>query len=85
MKRVRIAELKDRLSAHLRAVERGGEVEVTDRDRPIARIVPVREPSVGIRIIPAARPFPALRTKRYPPARWAVSSTVLLREERGKR
>ena len=41
MKRVKIAELKDQLSCHLREVERGGEVEVTDRDRPIARIVPV--------------------------------------------
>jgi len=41
MKRVKIAELKDQLSRHLREVERGGEIEVTDRDRPIARIVPV--------------------------------------------
>ncbi|MBI4260112.1 MAG: type II toxin-antitoxin system prevent-host-death family antitoxin, partial [Actinobacteria bacterium] len=43
MKRVKIAELKDQLSKHLRAVERGAHVEVTDRDRPIARIVPVEE------------------------------------------
>ena len=42
MKRVGVAELKDQLSKHLRAVEAGAEVEVTDRDRPIARIVPVR-------------------------------------------
>src|SRR5438876_12166544 len=41
MKRVKIAELKDHLSAHLRSVERGGELEVTDRERPIARIVPI--------------------------------------------
>ncbi len=41
MKRVRIAELKARLSAHLRAVRRGEEVLVLDRDQPVARIVPV--------------------------------------------
>src|SRR5689334_8589896 len=40
MKRVKIAELKDHLSSHLRAVERGATIEVTDRERPIARIVP---------------------------------------------
>ena len=85
MKRVKIAELKDQLSAHLRAVERGAEVEVTDRDRPIARIVPARPPDSGVRVIPATRPFAALRRKRYRPARWAVSSTALLREELGKR
>ena len=33
--------MKDQLSRHLREVERGGTVEVTDRDRPIALIVPI--------------------------------------------
>lgn len=41
MKHIKIAGLKDRLSEHLRAVEKGAEVDVTDRDRPIARIVPI--------------------------------------------
>jgi antitoxin (DNA-binding transcriptional repressor) of toxin-antitoxin stability system len=40
MKRVKIAELKDQLSRHLREVERGAQVEATDRDRPIARSCP---------------------------------------------
>jgi len=83
MKRVRIAELKDHLSRHLRSVERGEEIEVLDRDRPIARIVP----SVGARmLIPAFRPAPlALRRKRYPRARLEVSSLELLLEDRRKR
>ena len=80
MKRVKIAELKDQLSKHLREVERGGEVEVTDRDRPIARIVPVD--NGGLVLIPPKRPFAEIRDKRYPPAGWAVSSTELLLEER---
>lgn len=40
MKRVRIAELKSRLSEHLRAVRRGHSLTVLDRDTPIATIHP---------------------------------------------
>lgn len=39
-----IAELKSRLSAYLARVRAGEEVVVTDRGRPIARLVPVRAP-----------------------------------------
>ena len=85
MKRVKIAELKDNLSRHLREVERGAEVEVTDRDRPIARIVPVSSTSVPLVVIRPKRPFSSLRRKRFPPARWGMSSTDLLREERQER
>jgi prevent-host-death family protein len=84
MKRVKIAELKDQLSRHLRDVEAGGEVEVTDRNRPIARIVPVRGPKTPP-VLPPSRPFSAVRSKRHAPARWAVSSTELLLEERQRR
>jgi prevent-host-death family protein len=86
MKTVKIAELKDRLSAHIRAVERGtvSEVIVTDRDRPVARIVPVEQPAkVAIRA--SKVPFASVRGKRFKPGRWPVSSLELLREERGDR
>ena len=85
MKRVKIAALKNRLSAHLRAVERGAEVEVTDRDRPIARIVPVSAQHGGLRIFPASRPFATVRRKRYRPAGWRIESTTLLGEDRRAR
>ena len=85
MKRVKIAELKNHLSAHLRSVERGAELEVTDRNRPIARIVPVEQASAAIRIVPAQRPFSEVRDKRYRPARWATSSLELLLEDRRRR
>jgi len=39
--KVGVRELKARLSAYLAAVEQGKEVIVTDRGRPVARIVPV--------------------------------------------
>ncbi|CAN5148662.1 hypothetical protein BH20GEM2_BH20GEM2_05960 [soil metagenome] len=81
MKRVGVAELKDQLSSHLRAVEAGGEVEVTDRDRAIARIVPVAGHRETI-VRPPLRPFASIRRRRYPRAGWATSSTELLREER---
>jgi len=42
MRTVKIAELKARLSAHLRFVRQGEEVLVCDRNEPVARIVPVR-------------------------------------------
>ena len=85
MKKVKIAELKDHLSRHLRTVERGMSLEVTDRDRPIARIVPLPKEVPPLRLIPPRRSFALLRRKRYGRARWAVSSTDLLREERGER
>jgi prevent-host-death family protein len=85
MTRVKIAELKDRLSFYLRAVEAGGEVEVTDRNRPIARILPIRETTVASVMSAPVRPFAAIRDRVYPPANWAVGSTELLLEERQDR
>lgn len=40
MRTVNIAELKARLSAHIRRVRGGEEVLVCDRNKPVARIVP---------------------------------------------
>jgi len=85
MKRVKIAELKDHLSKHLRAVEAGAELEVTDRKRPIARIVPIPGPEPVVVIQPAKRPFAEVRGRRHRPARWPVSSLELLMEDRRKR
>lgn len=85
MKTVKIAELKDRLSEHLRAVEKGAEVVVTDRNRPIARIIPIGDSAHRIRIITPSRDFEDIRGRRYKPARWRISSTQLLLEERGDR
>ena len=85
MKSVGIADLKNHLSEHLRAVERGSSVEVRDRDRPIARIVPAAPGIAPLQIVPAKRPFAAVRDRRHPPAGWPMSSLDLLREERGAR
>jgi len=84
MKQVGIAELKDHLSEHLRAVERGAEIEVTDRNRPIVRIVPASRESGSV-ILPSLRPFAEIRARQFTPANWGVSSLELLLQERGER
>lgn len=42
MVRVTISQAKAQLSRYLRSVERGEEVVILDRDRPVARLVGVR-------------------------------------------
>jgi prevent-host-death family protein len=42
MKTVNISDLKAKLSAHIQFVRDGEEVLVCDRNKPVARIVPVR-------------------------------------------
>ena len=49
MSDVRIADLKARLSEHLRSVRNGGTLTVLDRDTPVARIVPYAAQPVEIR------------------------------------
>jgi prevent-host-death family protein len=85
MRQVKIAELKDRLSEHLRAVERGAEVVVMDRNRPIARIVPLPSHGRHVRLLQPRHGFPEIRDRRRVRTGWPVSSTELLLEERGDR
>jgi antitoxin (DNA-binding transcriptional repressor) of toxin-antitoxin stability system len=55
MKRVGVADLKARLSEHLRAVRGGRSLVVMDRETPIARIEPYE--STGDRLV-VRRPAP---------------------------
>ena len=84
MKSVKIAQLKDNLSRYLRAAERGASVVVTDRDRPVAQLVPIPSDE-GFEIQPASRPFASLRDRRYARTRRALDSLSLLLAERGAR
>lgn len=59
MKTITISAFKAHLSAELRKVRRGGRVVISDRDTPIAEVVPFRgedTPTLGIRL-PDAVPF----------------------------
>ena len=49
MSDVRIADLKARLSEHLRSVRSGNTLTVFDRDTPVARIVPYTPQPLEIR------------------------------------
>lgn len=49
MKTVGIADLKARLSEHLRSVRKGRTLTVLDRDTPVARIVPYTAEPIEVR------------------------------------
>jgi prevent-host-death family protein len=82
MKPVGVAELKSRLSEYLRAVRKGHEITVMDRDTPVARLVPhlatgplvVREPVTAYRTL-GDIPLP-------PRARLRSDAVELLLEDR---
>ena len=81
-KSVGVAELKARLSEYLRAVRKGHDLTIMDRDQPIARVVPyaasgplvVREATSGYRTL-GDIPLP-------PPAHLRVDAVDLLLEDR---
>jgi prevent-host-death family protein len=85
MKSVQIAELKNHLSQHLRAVEAGEQVIVTDRRRPIARIVPASPLTATVVLVPPRRDFVSVRDRHRPCVDLGITSTSLLLEERGDR
>ena len=78
---VRIADLKARLSEHLRAVRNGSTVTVFDRDTPVARIVPYTAQPVEIR--KAKRRLRDLKLPAKPSKR--TNSVALLVEDRERR
>lgn len=88
MIRLRIAELKSRLSEHLRYVRRGQSLTVLDRNTPIARVVPF-EKNGGLLTIRA--PLPNGQKLQHiplpPPLRRHKKDvlTYLLEERQGER
>lgn len=81
MKTVRIADLKARLSEHIRTVRSGRSVTVLDRDTPVAQLVPIETSTLEIR--QATR-----RPKDLPPSPRRGSRTdslALLLEDRRRR
>ena len=84
MKQVRISDLKAHLSEHVRAAEAGEIIEVMDRARPVARIVPT-EREAGLELIPRSRKFASIRSIKLPRVRISMTSLEVLRLERGPR
>ena len=81
MSDVRIADLKARLSEHLRSVRNGGTLTVLDRDTPVARSVPFAAPSLEVR--KAKRRLRDLTLPPKPSKR--TNSLALLVEDRRRR
>jgi prevent-host-death family protein len=81
MKSVRIAELKARLSEHLRAVRKGRTLTVLDRNTPIARIVPYAAEPLEVR-----RATRRLRSLKLPPPPASPThSLAILLDDRRRR
>jgi prevent-host-death family protein len=58
MKKVMVSQLKAHLSEHLAAVRGGETIIVCDRSVPIARIVPLDDPSDDFDVEPAKESWP---------------------------
>lgn len=86
---VRIAEFKSRLSEYLRAVRRGQEIVVKDRETPIARVVPYEARPNRLVTIPPTKSLKeaerALRSARRPKNLKPGDVAAALREERRER
>jgi len=69
----------------VKIAEGGREIEVMDRDRPIARIAPIPKDAPRIHVVPARRRLTAADAKPLPSAGWPAGSLGLLLEERRDR
>jgi len=81
MSEVGVADLKARLSEHLRSVRNGGTLTVLDRNTPIARIVPYAAQPLEIR--KATRRPRDLKLPPRPAKR--TDSAALIVEDRRRR
>ena len=87
MNEVRIAELKSRLSEHLRKVRGGRSLTILDRDTPIARIVPWKSAESGLKLRSPLAGAPKLQDVPLPPPLRIREDVVklLLEERQGDR
>ncbi len=87
MNTVRIADLKSRLSEHLRKVRRGESLTVLDRDTPIARIVPYEGDGASLKVRSPSPDAPKLQQVPLPPPLRLHRDIVkfLLEERQGER
>ena len=93
MKTITVSQLKMSLSAYLRQVKTGEEVLITEHGRPIARLLPIANPTEHLQDMEkkgllkrGEKPLPADFWDLPRPAdpQGAVRSTVLSEREEGK-
>ena len=83
MNAIGIAELKARLSEHIRAVRVGKSLIVLDRRTPVAKLVPYEDPNEGIHVEEAKGPLQELPVP--PPAPLGFDIVDELMDERQER
>ena len=82
IRRVRIAEFKARLSEYLRAVRKGHELTILDRDQPVARVTAVRSGGGLIVREPVGRYLKPSDVPMPPPLKLDIDPVELLLEDR---
>ena len=83
MNTVKIADLKSRLSEHLRKVRAGRTLTILDRDHPIARLVPIEKTGASLTVRAPLASAPKLqRVPLPPPLRLRKDILAFLNEER---
>jgi prevent-host-death family protein len=83
MKSVKITQLKARLGEYLRAVRRGVQYTVMDRETPVARLVPYAPEGEPLRVRKPLRRFSSIQRVPLPsPLRIDGDAVALLLEER---
>jgi len=75
MKTVGVRELRQQASRYLREVERGSAIEITDRGRPVARLVPIPHSSPVDALLATGEISPAAGDPLEPPLAYAESLT----------
>ncbi len=84
MKQVKIANFKSHLSSYLKQVKGGSEVVILDRDRPIAKVIPIREKREKIKVR-KAKIKGGFKNWKFTGIKARVDVVKLLREDRDKR
>ncbi len=84
---IRIADLKSRLSEHLRKVRGGVSLTILDRDTPIARIVPWTTAYASLKVRSPRAGAPKLQRVPLPPPLGLRGDVVklLMQERQGDR
>ncbi|MDO8493898.1 MAG: type II toxin-antitoxin system prevent-host-death family antitoxin [Deltaproteobacteria bacterium] len=82
MSSVKIANLKANLSSYLREVQKGSQIIVTDRETPIARVVPYHSTKEKLHILKAASSPRKLKKLKIPSSAKATDSLRALLKDR---
>ena len=85
MTRVKVSELKARLSSYLAEVRAGGEVLVYDRTTPIARLVPLARQPDDLHVTAESQPPASLKRVKGVRPRQSIDVDRLLGELRRDR